>query len=58
MELMLKKLELDSKKVLAPSREQMINMLLDASKRVDVGKDFLVSDKLFSLIGDDMLDFQ
>ena len=75
MELMLKKLEVDSKKIPAPNREQMINMLLDSWKQIDVdfksvfkklfvtnkldgSEDFLVSDKLFSLIGDEMLDFR
>jgi hypothetical protein len=75
MELMLKKLEMDSKKVPAPSREEMINMLLKAWKELDVdfntvfkklfitnkldgSEDIFVSDKLFSLIGDDMLDFR
>ena len=75
MELMLKMLEVDSKKVPSPNREHMITMLLDSWKEIDVdfkgvfkrlfvtsnldgSEDFLVSDKLFSLIGDDMLDFR
>ena len=75
MVLMLKKLKVDKNKVLAPSREEMINMLLAAWKETDVdftavfkklfvtnkfdgSEDFLVSDKLFSFIGDDMLEFR
>ena len=75
MALMLKKLEVDKNKVPAPSREEMINLLLAAwretvvdfaavfkklfvSNNLDGSEDFLVSDKLFSLIGDDMLEFR
>ena len=75
MVLMLKKLKVDKNKVLAPSREEMINMLLAAWKETDVdftavfkklfvtnkfngSEDFLVSDKLFSFIGDDMSEFR
>ena len=74
MALTLKKFEIDRTKVLSPSREQMIQMLLGDQKETDVdfnavfkglfvtnvfdgSEDFLVSDKLFSLIGDDMLEY-
>ena len=75
MALKLKKLEVDKNKVPAPSREEMINLLLAAWRETDVdfaavfkklvvsnnldgSEDFLVSDKLYSLIGDDMLEFR
>ena len=66
--LMLKKLEVDERKVASPSHEQIIEMLLGAWKDTDVdfnainafdrSENLLVPDKLFSLIGDDMLEYR
>ena len=66
MALMLKILEINKNKVPSPSREQMIEMLLGAWKETNVDfntafkKLFVTktSDKLFSLIGDDMLEYR
>ena len=72
--LMLKKLEVDKNKVPLRNREQMIEMLLAAWKKTDVdftavfkklfvtnafdGSEDFMSDKLFSLIGDEMLEYR
>ena len=69
---MLKKLEIEKSKVASPSREQMIfgawketdkdfNAIvkeLFVTNAFDGPEDFLVSDKLFSWIGDDMLEYR
>ena len=72
---MLKKLEVDKNKVLSPSREDMVQLLLDlweenevyypsvfkklfVTNKFDGTEDYLVSDKLFKLIGDDMLQYR
>ena len=74
MELMMEKLQADQKKVPSPAREEMINMAVKASRKVDVSftevfkelfvtnklddsEDYLVSDKLFALIGNEMKEF-
>ena len=71
---MLKKLGVDKNKVLSPSREDMVQLLLDLWKenevyssvfkklfvtnKFDGTEDYLVSDKLFKLIGDDVLEYR
>ena len=75
MELMMEKLQADEKNVPSPTREEMINMAVKASRKVDVSftqvfkelfvtnkldgpEDYLVSDKLFALIGNEMKEFR
>ena len=75
MELMMKKLQPDKKKVPSPTREEIINMAVKDSRKVDISftevfkelfvtnkldgsEDYLVSDKLFALIGNEMKEFQ
>ena len=75
MELMMEKLQADKKKVPSTTREEMINMAVKASRKVDVSftegfkelfvtnkldgsEDYLVSDKLFALIGNEMKEFR
>ena len=75
MELMMEKLQAHKKKVPLPAREEMINMAVKASRKVEVSftevfkklfvtnkldgsVDYLVSDKLFALIGNEMKDFR
>ena len=71
MELMMEKLQANKKKAPSPTREEMINMAVKASRKVDVSftevfkelfvtnklhgcEEYLVSDKLFALIGNEM----
>ena len=75
MELMMEKLQADKKKASSPTRKEMINMAVKASRKVDVSftevskelfvtnkldgsEDYLVSDKLFALIGNEMKEFR
>ena len=74
MNLMLKILETDKSKIPSPSRDNMIKMLsswdaittdfsqvfkkLFVTNKLDGSEDYLVSDKLFSLIGNEMKDFR
>ena len=75
MKLMMEKLQADKKKVPSPIREEMINMAVKTSRKVDVSfievfkelfvtnkldgsEDYLVSDKLFALIGNEMKEFR
>ena len=75
MELMMEKLQADKKKVPSPTREEMINMAVKASRKVDESftevfkelfvtnkldgsEDYLLSDKLFALIGNEMKEFR
>ena len=75
MELLMEKLQADKKKVPSPTREEMINMAVKASRKVDVSfievfkelfvtnkldgsEDYLVSDKLFALIGNEIKSFE
>ena len=75
MELMMKKLQPDKKKVPSPTREEIINMAVKDSRKVDISftevfkelfvtnkldgsEDYLVSDKLLALIGNEMKEFR
>ena len=71
MELMMEKLQADKKKVPSPTRKEMINMAVKASRKVDVSftelfvtnkldgsEDYLVSDKLFALKVNEMKEFR
>ena len=75
MELMLKHLERDKTKIPKPSREEMISMVHNAWKEVDINyeaafkqlfvtnaldgsEDFIVSDKLYGLVGIRMTEFR
>ena len=74
MELMMAKLQADKKKAPSPTIEEMINVPVKASRKVDVSftevfkelfvtnkldgsEDYLVSDKLFAFIGNEMKEF-
>ena len=75
MELRMEKLQADKKKVPSPTRDEKINMAVEASRKVDVSftevfkklfvtkkldgsEDYLVSDKLFALTGNEMKEFR
>ena len=75
MKLMLEQLEKDPIKILSPSRNEIMSMLLQACETLEIDvkrefkslfvinalgglEDYLVSDKLFALIGDEMVDFR
>ena len=68
MNLMLKILEADKSKIPSPSRDNLIKMLMSSvsqvfkklfvTNKLDGSEDYLVSDKLFSLIGNEMKDFR
>ena len=72
---MMEKLQADKKKVPSPTREEMINMTVKASRKADISftevfkelfvtnkldgsEDYLVSDKQFALIGNEMKEFR
>ena len=73
MNFMLKMLEADKSQIPSPSRDNMIKMLMSSwdaittdfsqvfkklANKLDGSEDYLVSDKLFSLIGNEMKDFR
>ena len=75
IQLMMEKLQTDKKNVPLSAREEMINMAVKASRKVDVSftevfkelfvtnkldgsEDYLVSDKLFALVGNEMKEFR
>ena len=74
MKLMQEQLEKDPIKIPSPSRNEMMPMLLQAWKTLEIdtkrefkslfvtngsdGSDYFLSDKLFALIRDEMVDFR